>query len=57
MKLKVAPKDLLIFCIFCVFLLYFSSIAVMNVVTILYDGEFFGFNPFPGFVEQPFLTF
>ena len=57
MKLKVAPKDLLIFCIFCVFLLYFSSIAVMNVVTILNDGEFFGFNPFPGFVEQPFLTF
>ena len=55
MKLKVAPKDLLIFCVFCIFLLYFSSIAVLNVLTLINDGEFFGFNPIPGFSKDYIL--
>lgn len=49
MKLKVAPKDLVIFVIFCVFLLYFSAIAVLNVLTLINEGEFYGLNPIEGF--------
>ena len=40
MKFKVSPKDMVIFSIFCVFLLYFSSIAVLNVFSLVNDGEF-----------------
>lgn len=49
MKFKVTPKDMIIFSIFCVFLLYFSSIAVLNVITLLNDGVFYGFNPIEAF--------
>lgn len=49
MKFKVSPRDMVIFSVFCVFLLYFSSIAVLNVLTLINDGEFYGFNPIEGF--------
>ena len=49
MKLKVSGKDLTMFGIFCVFLLYFSAIAVLNVFTLLNDGEFYGLSPFEAF--------
>ena len=52
MKFKVSPKDMVIFSIFCIFLLYFSSIAVLNVLTLINDGEFYGFNPIEGFTSK-----
>lgn len=52
MKLKVSGKDLVIFSIFCIFLLYFSAIAVLNVFTLLNDGEFYGLAPFEAFTSK-----
>ncbi len=52
MKLKVSGKDLAMFGIFCVFLLYFSAIAVLNVFTLLNDGEFYGLSPFEAFSSK-----
>ncbi len=52
MKFKVSPKDMVIFSVFCVFLLYFSSIAVLNVLTLINDGEFYGLNPIEGFTSK-----
>lgn len=55
MKFKVTPRDMAIFSVFCIFLLYFSSIAVLNVLTLLNDGEFYGFNPIEGFSPKYIL--
>lgn len=55
MKFKVTPRDMVIFSVFCIFLLYFSSIAVLNVLTLLNDGEFYGFNPIEGFAPKYIL--
>lgn len=52
MKLKVSPKDLAIFGVFCVFLLYFSAIAVLNVLTLINEGIFYGLNPFEAFTPK-----
>lgn len=52
MKLKVSGKDLVMFGIFCLFLLYFSAIAVLNVFTLLNDGEFYGLSPFEAFTSK-----
>ena len=52
MKIKVTGKDLVIFSIFCVFLLYFSAIAVLNVFTLINDGEFYGLVPFEAFTGK-----
>ena len=58
MKINVSSKDLVIFIIFCVFLLFLSSIAVSNAVSIINEGEFIGLNPFAGFrSEYIFGTF
>jgi len=48
MKFKISPKDATIFGIFCVFLLYFCSIAFTNVIYLINEGEFYGFNPIMG---------
>jgi type IV secretion system protein VirD4 len=57
MKIKVSPKDLGIFIVFCIFLLYFSSIAVLNVLSIINEGTFYGFVPFEAFTSKYiFLT-
>ena len=49
MKFRVKPKDLIIFIIFCIFLLILSSLAVLNVTSLLNSTEFFGLNFFRGF--------
>ena len=54
MKFRVKPKDLTIFIIFCIFLLILSSLAVLNVTSLLDSTEFFGINFFAGFVP-PYL--
>lgn len=55
MKFRVKPKDLVIFIIFCVFLLILSSLAVLNVTSLLNTSEFFGLNFFKGFVSPYIL--
>ena len=52
MKFNISSKDLIIFVIFCIFLLFLSSIAVSNAVSIINDGEFIGINPFAGFSKD-----
>ena len=52
MKLKVSAKDLTIFGIFCVFLLYFSAIAVLNLFSLMNDGNFYGLAPFEAFTGK-----
>lgn len=52
MKLKVSPKDLAIFGVFCVFLLYFSAIAVLNVLSLINEGTFYGLSPFEAFTPK-----
>ncbi len=52
MKFKVKPKDMVIFSVFCVFLLYFSAIAVLNVLALMNDGVFYGFNPIEAFSSK-----
>ena len=54
LKVKVTSKDLTLFVLFCIVLLYLSSIAVLNVFSIINNQEFFGFNPIPGFL-LPYL--
>ena len=54
MKFRVKPKDLTIFIIFCVFLLILSSLAVLNVTSLLDSTEFYGINFFAGFLP-PYL--
>lgn len=52
MKFKVSPKDLVVFSVFCIFLLYFSAIAVLNVVYLINEGLFYGLNPFEAFTGK-----
>jgi len=52
MKFRVTPKDLTIFIIFCIFLLILSSLAVLNVTSLLNSTEFFGLNFFKGFTGE-----
>ncbi len=49
MRLKVEPKDFLMFIIYCIFLLYLCAIAVLNFSSIANTGEFYGLNPIPAF--------
>ena len=49
MKFRVTAKDLIIFIVFCVFLLILSSLAVINVTSLLNTGELLGLNFFEGF--------
>ena len=42
MRLKVEPKDLIIFGIFCVFLLYICCIGVLNASYLASEGKFYG---------------
>ncbi len=58
MKFRVTAKDMAIFCAFAIFLLYFCAIAVLNVLTLLNEGEFYGFNPIEAFsARYIFVTF
>ena len=49
MKFKVTAKDFTIFVIFCIVLLIFSSLAIVNLTSLLSDGRFYGLNFFAGF--------
>ncbi len=48
MKFKVTAKDFTIFIIFCVVLFIFSSLAVVNISSLLSTGKFYGLNFFAG---------
>ena len=52
MKFNITSKDLIIFVVFCLFLLLLCSLAVPNVLNIINEGEFYGFNPFAGFSSE-----
>ena len=52
MKLKVEPKDLIIFGIFCVFLLYICCIGVLNASYLATEGKFYGLLPFEAFTGK-----
>ncbi len=55
MRFRVTAKDLTMFIIFCIFLLILSSLAVLNVSSLLNSAEFFGLNFFAGFLP-PYLV-
>ena len=46
MKIKVEPKDFIIFIVFCIFLLYICCIGVLNVSALASEGKFYGLLPF-----------
>ena len=52
MRFRVSAKDLIIFIIFCIVLLILSSLAVLNVTSLLNTTEFFGLNFFMGFTKD-----
>ena len=54
LKVKVTSKDLTLFIMFCIVLLYLSSVAVLNIFSIINKQEFAGLNPFPGLL-LPYL--
>ena len=54
MNFRVSAKDLIFFIVFCIFLLYLCAVAVLNVTSLLNDGDFAGFLPFAAFLP-PYL--
>lgn len=52
LKFRATPKDMAAFCLFSLVLLYFISIAVLNISSLATEGEIAGFNPFPAFVDE-----
>lgn len=46
MKLKIEPKDLVIFLCFCIILLYICCIGVLNISYLSTEGHFYGLLPF-----------
>ncbi len=55
MKFKINNKDLIIFLMFCFFLLFLSSLAVTNAISIINEGKFIGFHPLLGFTADYIL--
>jgi len=55
MNFRVSAKDLTIFIIFCIFLLYLCAVAVLNVTSLLNEGDFAGFLPFGAF-RSPYIA-
>lgn len=52
MKFRVSAKDLSIFIGFCIFLLFLTAIAVINVMSLINEGEIAGLNPLPAFTGK-----
>ena len=52
MRFRVSAKDLIIFIIFCIALLILSSLAVLNITSLLSTTEFYGLNFFMGFTKD-----
>lgn len=55
LKFRAEMKDIVIFLIFCVVLLYFVSIAVVNVHSFALSSKFTGLNPLPAFTGELLL--
>lgn len=51
-KIKVEPKDLVIFIGFCILLLYLVAIGILNMAYLVSYGEFYGFVPFEAFTPS-----
>lgn len=49
MKFNAEPKDWIMFGCFSLFLLYMCAIGVLNASSLVSNGTFVGFNPFPAF--------
>ena len=49
LKFKASGREYFIFVLFCIVLLYFVSIAVLNIASFASDQMPHGFNPFPAF--------
>ena len=56
MRFRVSAKDLIIFIIFCIALLILSSLAVLNVTSLLTSTEFYGLNFFMGLWNIDYLS-
>ena len=56
LNIKVTSKDLTVFIIFSVILFYVCSITVLNIMSMVNEGEFAGLNPFPALLP-PYLLF
>ena len=56
LNVKVTSKDLTIFIIFSVILFYVCSITVLNIMSMVNEGEFAGLNPFPALLP-PYVLF
>lgn len=54
-KFRADKKDIVIFIVFCFVLLYLIAIAVVNLRSIVSDGEFSGLNPIPAFYSENIL--
>lgn len=52
MKLKIEPKDLVIFLCFCLILLYICCIGVLNISYLSTEGHFYGLLPFKAFTPK-----
>ena len=52
MRFRVSAKDLIIFIIFCIALLILSSLAVLNITSLLGTAELYGLNFFMGFTKD-----
>ena len=55
LKFRAELKDIVIFLIFCVVLLYFVSVAVVNVHSFALSSKFTGLNPIPAFQGELLL--
>ncbi len=55
LKFRADKKDIVIFLVFCFVLLYLIAIAVVNLRSIVSDGEFSGLNPLPAFYAENIL--
>ena len=56
MKFRISAKDLIILIVYCIFLLIICSLGVLNITSLLNDGELYGLNFFAGFFP-PYLGY
>lgn len=54
MRFRISSKDFIMLIIYCVFLLIICSLGVINITSLLNDGELYGVNFFAGFFP-PYL--
>jgi type IV secretion system protein VirD4 len=54
LKFRAESRDILIFVVYAIFLLYFVSVAVVNLVSFATNSTFSGLNPLPAFTRDYF---